>query len=79
MSYDAKFEDYYLPAVLEAAEYPGLIKQGERVSTIAVPTALVVNRGAVPYLATQVRTVFTLGSGLVVSTNTSITVQSFIA
>jgi hypothetical protein len=27
--------------VLEAAEYPGLIKQGERVSTIAVPTALV--------------------------------------
>jgi hypothetical protein len=26
---------------LEAAEYPGLIKQGERVSTIAVPTALV--------------------------------------
>jgi TRAP-type uncharacterized transport system, periplasmic component len=41
VSYDAKFEDYYLPAVLEAAEYPGLIKQGERVSTIAVPTALV--------------------------------------
>ena len=39
--YDSKFEDYYLPAVLEAAEYPGLIKQGERVSTIAVPTALV--------------------------------------
>ena len=27
--------------MLEAAEYPGLIKQGERVSTIAVPTALV--------------------------------------
>jgi TRAP-type uncharacterized transport system substrate-binding protein len=41
VSYDSKFEDYYLPAVLEAAEYPGLIKQGERVSTIAVPTALV--------------------------------------
>ena len=39
--YDSKFEDYYLPAVLEAGEYPGLIKQGERVSTIAVPTALV--------------------------------------
>src|SRR5712672_3720717 len=39
--YESKFEDYYLPAVLEAAEYPGLIKQGERVSTIAVPTALV--------------------------------------
>ena len=27
--------------MLEATEYPGLIKQGERVSTIAVPTALV--------------------------------------
>jgi len=41
VQYDGRFEDYYLPAVLEAAEYPGLIKQGERVSTIAVPTALV--------------------------------------
>src|ERR1700752_3941145 len=41
LKYDSKFKDYYLPAVLEAAEYPGLIKQGERVSTIAVPTALV--------------------------------------
>jgi TRAP-type uncharacterized transport system substrate-binding protein len=41
VNYDGKFEDYYLPAVLEATEYPGLIKQGERVSTIAVPTALV--------------------------------------
>src|SRR6476469_7280857 len=41
VKYESKFEDYYLPAVLEAAEYPGLIKQGERVSTIAVPTVLV--------------------------------------
>src|SRR5882762_6197744 len=41
VKYESKFEDYYLPAVLEAAEYPGLIKQGERVSTNAVPTALV--------------------------------------
>jgi TRAP-type uncharacterized transport system substrate-binding protein len=41
VKYDSKFEDYYLPAVLEAAEYPALIKQGERVSTIAVPTVLV--------------------------------------
>jgi len=41
IKYDSKFEDYYLPATLEAAEYPGLIKPGERVSTIAVPTALV--------------------------------------
>ncbi|GAU85961.1 TAXI family TRAP transporter solute-binding subunit [Bosea sp. BIWAKO-01] len=39
--YDSKFEDYYLPAVLEAGEYPGLIKAGERVPTISVPTALV--------------------------------------
>jgi TRAP-type uncharacterized transport system substrate-binding protein len=41
VSYESKFEDYYLPAVLEANEYPNLIKQGERVSTIAVPTVLV--------------------------------------
>src|SRR6266481_872760 len=41
VKYESKFEDYYLPAVLEASEYPGLIKQGERVSTIAVPTVLV--------------------------------------
>jgi TRAP-type uncharacterized transport system substrate-binding protein len=39
--YESKFEDYYLPAVLEAGDYPNLIKQGERVSTIAVPTVLV--------------------------------------
>jgi TRAP-type uncharacterized transport system substrate-binding protein len=39
--YESKFEDYYLPAVLEASDYPNLIKQGERVSTIAVPTVLV--------------------------------------
>ena len=39
--YDSKFEDYYLPANLDATEYPNLIKQGERVTTIAVPTALV--------------------------------------
>ncbi|HEY6715997.1 MAG TPA: C4-dicarboxylate ABC transporter substrate-binding protein, partial [Reyranella sp.] len=41
VTYDSKFEDYYLPAALEAAEYPALIKPGERISTIAVPTALV--------------------------------------
>src|SRR6266702_690737 len=39
--YESKFEDYYLPAALDATDYPNLIKQGERVSTIAVPTALV--------------------------------------
>jgi len=40
VTYDGKFEDYYLPAALEAADYPTLIKPGERVSTIAVPTVL---------------------------------------
>jgi hypothetical protein len=38
--YDSKFEDYYLPSGLEPSDYPNLIKQGERVSTIAVPTVL---------------------------------------
>jgi TRAP-type uncharacterized transport system substrate-binding protein len=41
VTYDAKFEDYYLPAALEAADYPNLIKAGERVPTVAVSTALV--------------------------------------
>jgi TRAP-type uncharacterized transport system substrate-binding protein len=41
VAYDSRFEDYYLPASLEAADYPGLIKQGEHVPTISVPTALV--------------------------------------
>jgi TRAP-type uncharacterized transport system substrate-binding protein len=41
MTYDARFEDYYLPASLEAAEYPNLIKPGERIATISVPTVLV--------------------------------------
>jgi TRAP-type uncharacterized transport system substrate-binding protein len=39
--YDSKFEDYYLPSALDAADYPNLIKQGDHVATIAVPTALV--------------------------------------
>jgi hypothetical protein len=37
--YESKLEDYYLPAALDATDYPGLIKQGERVATIAVPGA----------------------------------------
>jgi TRAP-type uncharacterized transport system substrate-binding protein len=41
LPYESKFEDYYLPATLDAADYPNLIKQGERVATIAVPTVLV--------------------------------------
>jgi TRAP-type uncharacterized transport system substrate-binding protein len=39
--YNGKMADYYLPTTLENADYPGLIKQGERIDTIAVPTALV--------------------------------------
>jgi TRAP-type uncharacterized transport system substrate-binding protein len=41
VSYDAKFEDYYLPAFLEASDYPALVKPGDRVATLAVPTVLV--------------------------------------
>jgi TRAP-type uncharacterized transport system substrate-binding protein len=41
VTYDAKFEDYYLPAALEAADYPSLIKAGDRIPTVAVSTALV--------------------------------------
>jgi len=41
VTYDGRFDDYYLPASLEAAEYPALIKPGERIATIAVPTALI--------------------------------------
>jgi TRAP-type uncharacterized transport system substrate-binding protein len=41
VAYESKLEDYYLPATLDATDYPSLIKPGERVATIAVPTALV--------------------------------------
>jgi len=41
VNYDARFEDYYMPAALETADYPSLIKAGERIPTIAVSTALV--------------------------------------
>jgi hypothetical protein len=41
VNHDKKFEDYYVPATLEATEYPALIKPGERVETIAVPTVLI--------------------------------------
>jgi TRAP-type uncharacterized transport system substrate-binding protein len=39
--YNSKLEDYFLPTTLDATDYPNLIKPGERVETIAVPTALV--------------------------------------
>ncbi|HRD75288.1 MAG TPA: C4-dicarboxylate ABC transporter substrate-binding protein [Hyphomicrobiaceae bacterium] len=35
-------EEYYVPAYLEAAEYPKLIPAGQRVTTIAVPVVLAV-------------------------------------
>jgi TRAP-type uncharacterized transport system substrate-binding protein len=41
VSYDARFEDYYLPTSLTSTDYPSLIASGERVETIAVPTILV--------------------------------------
>jgi TRAP-type uncharacterized transport system substrate-binding protein len=40
VNYDLKFEDYYLPAFLEASDYPALVKPGERIATLAVPTVL---------------------------------------
>ena len=40
VTYDLKFEDYYLPAFLEASDYPALVKPGERIATLAVPTVL---------------------------------------
>jgi TRAP-type uncharacterized transport system substrate-binding protein len=41
VEYSDKLE-YYAPAYLEAADYPNLIKQGERVATISVPAVLAV-------------------------------------
>ena len=42
VEYDAKFEDYYLPSSLDAADYPNLVPKGERVATLSVPTILAV-------------------------------------
>ena len=38
--YDPRFDDYYLPAVLENSDYPNLIPSGQRIDTIAAPTIL---------------------------------------
>ena len=40
VEYDAKFEDYYLPSSIDAADYPNLVPKGERIATIAVPTII---------------------------------------
>ena len=37
-----KLEEYYMPANLEASDYPGLIAEGTSVQTIAVPAVLAV-------------------------------------
>jgi TRAP-type uncharacterized transport system substrate-binding protein len=40
IEFGPKFADYYLPSYLVPTDYPNLISQGERISTIAVPTIL---------------------------------------
>jgi TRAP-type uncharacterized transport system substrate-binding protein len=40
IEYSSKFEDYYLPSSLDAADYPNLVAKGDRIATIAVPTVL---------------------------------------
>src|SRR5438309_3651712 len=40
VEYGSRFEDYYLPAYLEPADYPNLIAKDQRIATIAVPTIL---------------------------------------
>ena len=40
VDYGPRFADYYLASSLEASDYPNLIKPGERIATIAVPTVL---------------------------------------
>ena len=41
VEYDSRFEDYYLPSLIDSTDYPGLVPTGEQISTIAVPTVLV--------------------------------------
>ena len=42
LEFNAKFEDYYVPAELTSTEYPGLIPPGQSVETISVPALLAV-------------------------------------
>jgi TRAP-type uncharacterized transport system substrate-binding protein len=37
-----KLEQYYVPAQLDAADYPGLIPEGQKIETIALPSVLAV-------------------------------------
>jgi hypothetical protein len=41
VAYSDKFGDYYQPSVLTEADYPALIKAGDSVPTLSVPTLLV--------------------------------------
>lgn len=41
VEYDSRFEDYYLPSLIDSRDYSGLVPTGEQISTIAVPTVLV--------------------------------------
>jgi TRAP-type uncharacterized transport system substrate-binding protein len=38
--YERQLEEYYLPAVLDAKDYPQLIGSGEQIQTISIPTVL---------------------------------------
>jgi len=40
VEYGPKFEDYYLPSVLDAKDYPNLIRSGQEIETLAAPTIL---------------------------------------
>lgn len=40
VEFDKKFEDYYLPAHLDPADYPNLIGKDQQIATISVPTIL---------------------------------------
>jgi TRAP-type uncharacterized transport system substrate-binding protein len=42
VDFDSQFSDYYVPASLDAADYPNLIPAGQSVPTIAVPAVLAV-------------------------------------
>jgi TRAP-type uncharacterized transport system substrate-binding protein len=42
VEYRQELSDYYVPATLEAADYPNLLSAGASVATIAVPTVLAV-------------------------------------
>lgn len=42
LEFTSTFEDYYVPAELTSADYPGLIRQGQSIQTISVPALLAV-------------------------------------